>query len=290
MRRPRIVARIAIMQGRLLPPEGGRFQCFPREGWRREFGLAAQAGLNAIEWIYDVFGEHTNPLTSDEGVLEMKALSAAHGVGVFSVCADYFMERPLQRVGAEFDGTLERLRWMLQRCRPAGVARAVLPFVDQSRIESEDETARVVNVLRQVLPDAEREGVELHLETALNPEALAALLARVPHPLVKVTYDSGNSASLGYRPLDEFAAYGNRIGSVHIKDRIRGGGTVPLGSGDADLVAVFAGLREIGYDGDYVLQVARAEPHNEVAWARSNVAFALRHLEEASPVPGGHPG
>ena len=35
--------RIAIMQGRLLPPTDGRFQCFPREGWPDEFALAAAA-------------------------------------------------------------------------------------------------------------------------------------------------------------------------------------------------------------------------------------------------------
>ncbi len=39
---------IAIMEGRLLPPSDGRFQCFPREQWRDEFPHAAQAGLDAI--------------------------------------------------------------------------------------------------------------------------------------------------------------------------------------------------------------------------------------------------
>ena len=38
--------------------------------------------------------------------------------------------------------------------------------------------------------------------------------------MIKVNYDSGNSASLGYDPTDEFAAYGERVGSVHIKDRV----------------------------------------------------------------------
>lgn len=273
------MARIAIMQGRLGPPEAGRFQSFPREGWRREFPRAAEAGLDAIEWIYDAYGEDVNPLATDAGVAEMDRLCEQHGVAVVSVCADYFMDHPFLRVSADERRRLvEKLRWLLERCRAAGVTRVVLPFVDQSRIENDDEAAMVVDVLGEVLPDAERHGIELHMETALGPEAFAALLARAPHPQLKVNYDSGNSASLGYRPAEEFAAYGDRIGSVHIKDRVRGGGTVPLGSGDADLEAVFDGLHALGYHGDYVLQVARGEPDGEVALARANVAFVASRL------------
>jgi L-ribulose-5-phosphate 3-epimerase len=281
------MARIGIMQGRLVPPEDGRFQSFPRDAWRAEFPGAAAAGLDAIEWIDDGFGEDVNPLATDEGILEMRRLSAQHGVGVFSVCADYFMEQPFLRVDAEtLARTVARLRWLLQRCRLAGIERAVLPFVDHSSIETHEETARVVEILNEVLPDAAQNGVELHLETSLGPTAFAALLDRVPHASLKVNYDSGNSASLGYRPRDEFAAYGERIGSVHIKDRVRGGGTVPLGQGDADLTAVFDGLHEIGYDGDFVLQVARTVSGGEVAWARSNAAFVVEQRRRASQSAG----
>jgi hexulose-6-phosphate isomerase len=280
--------RIGIMQGRLLAPQAGRVQCFPRQEWRSEFQLAAEAGLDSIEWIYDAFGEDINPLASDAGILEMQSLCARYGLGVVSVCADYFMDRPFIRVDAdEVAHTVERLRWLVRRCRVAGITRAVLPFVDRSRLEHDEEVTRVVAILGDVLPEAEHNGVELHLETSLGPAAFAALLNRVPHRYLKVNYDSGNSASLGYRPREEFAAYGDRIGSVHIKDRIRGGGTVPLGEGDADLAAVFDGLHESGYEGDYVLQVARGEPGAEVAWARSNVRLVVEHLRRSALVAGG---
>lgn len=282
------MARIGIMQGRLGPPEAGRFQSFPREGWRTEIASASEAGLDAIEWIDDSFGEDVNPLLSDAGLREMTDLCARHGVAVVSVCADYFMEHPFLRTSdGERARLVERLRWLLTRCRLAGITRAVLPFVDQSRIENDDEATEVVRILGDVLPDAERNGVELHLETSLGPAAFAALIARVPHAFLKVNYDSGNSSSLGYVPAEEFAAYGGRIGSVHIKDRVRGGGTVPLGEGNADLPAVFDGLHRLGYEGDYVLQVARTEPHAEVAWARSNAAFVREQLRRASLVAGG---
>ena len=132
-----------------------------------------------------------------------------------------------------------------------------MPFVDASGIHSETELQTVIGLLRRALPAAEETGVELHLETALYPPQFARLLAALPHAKIRVNYDSGNSSSLGYHPRDEFAAYGDRVGSVHIKDRVRGGGTVPLGSGDADLPAFFECLRKVNYQGDFILQVAR---------------------------------
>ena len=43
------VAKIGIMQGRLVPPEGGRFQSFPRAQWRSEFSHAAKVPVDYIE-------------------------------------------------------------------------------------------------------------------------------------------------------------------------------------------------------------------------------------------------
>jgi L-ribulose-5-phosphate 3-epimerase len=62
---------------------------------------------------------------------------------------------------------------------------------------------------------------------------------------------------------------------VHIKDRVNGGGTVPLGSGDVDFRALFQCLREVGYGGDFVLQVARGSSGDEVGWARRNRDYVL---------------
>jgi hexulose-6-phosphate isomerase len=127
------------------------------------------------------------------------------------------------------------------------------------------------------MPLAEETEIEIHLETSLGPAEFAKLLDRIPHPKLKVNYDSGNSSSLGYAPTDEFAAYGDRIGSVHIKDRVLNGGTVPLGTGNADFKSLFSCLEKISYAGDFTLQVARATPGDEVAWAKQNLAFVRRY-------------
>lgn len=274
--------RIGIMQGRLLPPTGGYFQCFPREQWREEFASASAAGLDAIEWIYDLQGADVNPLATDSGIAEIKVLSSRYAIDVASVCADYFMDRPFSTAAPEeFRDLTAHLQWLLDRCHVAGITRVVLPFVDASRIETADQRERITDMLREMLPFAAKAGVELHLETSLDPQAFAALLAALPHPMLKANYDSGNSSSLGYSVREELAAYGERIGSVHIKDRVRGGGTVPLGTGDADIPALLSGLSVLAYHGDFILQVARSVPGHEIAWTRQNHAFLLAQLEAA---------
>ncbi len=272
------MTKLGIMEGRLVPPEDGRFQCFPREQWQSEFAHAARVPFDYIEWVYDLYGHDVNPLGSPAGVEQLKQLCKSTGVSIRSICADYFMDKPLVRCGKDdLDVRLQELARILRNGRTVGVNRVVIPFVDASAICSSEDFAAVQDALNAAIPFAEETGVELHLETSLGPAEFARLLDGVPHPKLKVNYDSGNSAALGYAPADEFAAYGDRIGSVHIKDRVLNGGTVPLGTGDTDFPALFSGLEKIRYQGDFTLQVARGIPGDEVAWAKQNVAWVRSH-------------
>lgn len=268
------MTKFGIMEGRLVPPEDGRFQCFPRKEWQNEFANAAHVPLDYIEWVYDLYGHDVNPLGSTAGIEELTKFAASTGVGIRSVCADYFMDKPLLRCGErELDERLQELGRILRNGRAVGVNRVVIPFVDASAIRSNDDLVAVKDALKAAMLFAEETGVEIHLETSLGPAEFAKLLDGIPHPKLKVNYDSGNSASLGYSSVDDFAAYGDRIGSVHIKDRVLNGGTVPLGTGNADFAALFSCLEKIEYQGDFTLQVARSTPGDEVAWAKQNLAF-----------------
>jgi hexulose-6-phosphate isomerase len=270
--------KIGIMQGRLSSPEEGRFQSFPRNQWRQEILRAREAGVDYIEWIYDEYGRTANPLSSSEGIAELNALKAEHGIQTPAVCADWLMDFPLIRCTEQEQAEREAvLHALLGKAREIDAWRMVLPFVDASSMKNEKEKEQVLAVLRRALPRAEETGVELHLEADLGPADFADFLAQIPHPMLKVNYDTGNSSGLGYVAHEEFAAYGERIGSIHIKDRLRkpGGGvaTMPLGTGSADFDDVFASIRGIGYKGGFTLQAARGADGDEVEWIRGQIAF-----------------
>ncbi len=274
------MAKFGIMQGRLVPPEDGRLQSFPRERWRDEFALAKAAGLDYIEWIYDAYGLGANPILEPNGVSAMLELKQQTGVDLRSMCADYFMDYPLLRCTAEeCSARLDRLFQLIDAAEQLGMNRIVLPFVDASAMNTEDEMESVVKALRVALPFARKSGIELHLETSLSPKAFVEFLQRIPDPMLKVNYDSGNSASLGYSVKEEFAAYGKAVGSIHIKDRKRGASTVALGTGDAELTALAECVVEVQYHGDFTLQVARGNLGEEVAWAKQNMAYTKELLQ-----------
>ena len=273
---------IGIMQGRLSPPEAGRFQSFPRWSWQDEFARARDAGLDYIEWIYDDYGASVNPIASAQGRERIVAESAEYKVNVPAICADWLMDFPVLRCSASERHEREQIfHQLLKWGADIQVSRIVLPFVDASSMKGSVEKDIVIGVLESALPLAERFRVELHLETDLNPQDFADFLSRIDHPLVKVNYDSGNSSGLGYIARDEFSAYGKRIGSIHLKDRLRNpDGSVqtrPLGEGSADFDDLFASIRRIGYTGGFTLQVARGSDGDEVNWAKQQAAFVRSH-------------
>jgi L-ribulose-5-phosphate 3-epimerase len=296
---------IGVMQGRLSAPEDGRFQSFPRESWREEFARARDAGLKYIEWIHDAYGSAddphqarwlteaadaaayaagANPIFTEAGLAEMDRLKAETGVATPALCGDWFMDFPLIRcTEAEREARERHLQELIPIAARIGAAKLVLPFVDQSRMANDEEKRAVVAVLQRALPLAERHGVELHLEADFGPAEFAEFLARVQHPMLKVNWDSGNSSGLGYVASEEFAAYGDRVGSVHIKDRYRkpegGIETRPLGEGSADFEDVFRAVRGIGYRGGFTLQVARGVPGEEVEFLKSQREFVERRMQ-----------
>jgi hexulose-6-phosphate isomerase len=175
----------------------------------------------------------------------------------------------------------EHLRELFSIAQQIGAWKIILPFVDNSKMITAEEKQSVVDLLKRMLPLAEKHNVELHIEADLPPAAFQDFLSRLPHPSIKVNWDSGNSSGLGYIASEEFATYGDRIGSIHIKDRYRkpGGGveTRPLGTGSADFEDVFRSVRSIGYSGGLTLQVARGKPGDEVNFLREQIEFLERY-------------
>jgi len=276
------------MQGRLSPPEQGRFQSFPRANWKSEIELVPLVPLRGIEWLFDRYGEGFNPLETPVGRAFLASKLQESGVSVISVCADRFVEQPLFGVDREtLRDRIETLKWLISGCAELSVERIVLPFVDASRMRTSQDYEDVLWVLSEALPQASDRGVELHLECDLAPMEFRSFLKEIRDPLVKVNYDSGNSAAMGFAVADEFEAYGPRIGSVHIKDRLFRAGTVALGTGDTDFAALRSALADVEYRGHFVLQAARGAPGVELEWMSRNAAIAGRWLRGDSSMGEG---
>lgn len=273
---------IGIMQGRLLPKYQGRYQAHPVGYWQDEFPKAAGLGLDCIEFILDFNDAKLNPLLRDDGPNEILLLSEKTGVTVLTVCADYFMEaslhHPDEQIAAQGQRVLQRL---LSNGKKLGLTDIVIPCVDQSSLINDAAIERFIDRLRPLEGAAEISGINLALETDLAPQPFAELLERFDSSRVTVNYDTGNSAALGYDPVEELACYGKKISDIHIKDRKLGGGSVLLGTGDAQFGRFFKALRPLNYTCPFIMQAFRDDEalaifKQQLAWVREQLAEYVR--------------
>jgi len=249
---------IGVMQGRLLPKYKGRYQAHPVGYWRDEFFLAEEIGLNCIEFILDFNDAEQNPLLKDGGVDEILTVIEKTGVLVKTVCADYFMEAPLHHEDKNIaDNSFSVLSRLVASAVKLGVSDIVIPCVDQSTLSKTKEVDLFVDQVRKIIPTIEKEGINLSLETDLPPQPFLELLERLDSNNITVNYDVGNSAALGFDPVEELQAYGDKITDIHIKDRKLGGGPVVLGYGDANFECFFNALKALDYQGPFIMQAYR---------------------------------
>jgi L-ribulose-5-phosphate 3-epimerase len=252
--------KLGVMQGRLLPKYNKRYQAHPVDSWQDEFLIAKHFGLDCIEFILDYNDAEKNPLLKDGGIDEIKKIVDQTDVTVFTICADYFMEAPLhskdQNIAKQ---SLVILTKLLNNAFQLNVTDVVIPCVDQSSLSDQSTADLFVKQLTSTVELAEKYSINLSLETDLDPTSFVELLDRFDSMHVTVNYDIGNSASLGYNPVEELETYGDRITDIHIKDRVLNGGSVVLGRGNADFDLFFRKLNEFDYNGPFIIQAYRDE-------------------------------
>jgi hexulose-6-phosphate isomerase len=268
-----LTKQIGIMQGRLSPRIDGKIQAYPAKTWQKEFEIAQEIGYSAIEWIVEKPLE-VNALMSKSGMQEIKEIILKTGVRIDFICADIFMQQPLIRMSQEIrEENKEHLKDILVSAKEVGAIGVEIPFVDASSIKSESEINELISCMQEAFKLAEEIGMKISLETDLNPTSFKELLDRINLNHVQANYDIGNSASLGFDPVEEIDAIGKRILNVHVKDRKLGSTTVPLGTGDADIKLSLSKLSEINYLGGITMQAARGTDDIEVA--KSQLKYTL---------------
>jgi len=274
-----LTKQIGIMQGRLSPRIDGKIQAYPEKSWQNEFHLAKEIGYSAIEWIVEKPLEK-NALMSELGRDSINQLISETGVKIEFVCADIFMQQPFVRVS---NSTVEEnkryLNQILINAKKIGAIGVEIPFVDSSSIKNGVDYSELISRLQKGFELAGEIGIGISLETDLDANAFKELLERINLEHVNANYDIGNSASLGYDPMEELNSYGHKIWNVHVKDRKLKGTTVPLGSGDAKIKQVFTKLKEIQYSGGITMQAARGE--NDVSTAKEQLTYTLELLNQA---------
>ena len=253
---------IGFMQGRLSPIKNGRIQSFPWGAWQEEFRLAKEIRMQKIEWTIDSENFSENPLLLASGRSEIRLIKDDFDIETPSVTCDYFMENPPWK--SDSDALNSTLKQIISGMSEIDSRILVIPLVDNSSVASKENITITLKFFERLVENLKTHQVKIAFETDLDPESFSEFINEYDSAAFGVNYDIGNSASLGFAPKDEFAAFGNRVINVHVKDRVLGGTTVPLGTGAANFPQVFECLKEVDYEGNLILQTARAKDGNHL--------------------------
>ena len=271
------------MQGRLSPMVNNKIQSFPWDYWKQEFQIAYDNGFGIMEWTLDQDRLYDNPIMSDEGRMSIRNLSQEYGVSIPSLTGDCFMQAPFYKIdGKDRDLLLNDLNSILTACGLIGIKLIVFPLVDNGSLESRDQQRELQDGLETVEPLLKLYGMKIVFESDFSAKRLIDFISYFSPEYYGINYDIGNSAALGFDPKEEISIYGNRILNVHIKDRQLHGTTVPLGSGNADIQRVLKTLNTINYNGNYILQTARAKDENHLGVLIKYRDQVIKCIEQSS--------
>ncbi len=276
--------KLGIMQGRLTPQNGRGIQFFPFDNWENEFLAGRDIGLDEIEWIFDFPDYTNNPLWSIEGCDKINKMIEETDVCIRSVCFDYFMRRPFFKYSEEEQNTILNenriiVRTVLDRMVLIRAKLLEIPFVDDSSVKNSIEEDNISDFIKWCCAEADSRNLEIGIESDYPPEKFAPFLRKIGCTNLNANYDSGNSSGLGYDHVAELRNLNELVANVHIKDRVKGNGTVKLGTGSANFEDVFSTLKEIGYDKSIILQAARTEDGTESGNILDQLEFVKSYLE-----------
>jgi hexulose-6-phosphate isomerase len=264
---------IGVMQGRLSSLSNGKIQSFPWKTWEKEFELATDLGLNSIEWTIDLQNFEEHPLLNKNLTNRILALREEFPIQSNSITCDFFMQfdpwsnsQSLSELLAKFESLA------LSKVVTPGFV-FVIPLVDLGSPKNHSDWEDLRSFLRDLAPALLQNSLLVAFEFDIEPVNQMLFLDSLGSDCFGVNFDSGNSASYGFEPKSELQTISSKLFNVHIKDRILGAHTVPLGTGATNFYEVSRTLDEIEYSGSLVLQGARQPQISEIETIRQYIVF-----------------
>lgn len=227
--------KLGIMQGRLLPPVNGHIQEFPHKEWGKELYLIDSLGLHGIEWLITEKSFPNNPILTNEFQYDK----------IISVCLDVLVTKHIH--DSDF------LEKVLSKILSFNIKTVTVPILEDSNMSNDGDRLRFIHSMCNIAD--KNPSVIFSFESELNINKLSEIVNE--RDSFKVTYDTGNITSCRIDHSQFVSTFKDKINNVHLKDRTINGQTVCPTHGDTDFELIFRLLKEVNYDGTFILQTAR---------------------------------
>lgn len=224
--------------------------------------LCQEAGYETLE-LFFLEGGDLDINLSDEAIQQVGAQCRAAGIDIVSLLA-WYKER-----GSFLSPTLEKRvaarRSLLRALEIASLLGVKTTLLHPGSLESQGSYLQTwdtfIQEMRAIVGEAADRGVTIAVENVWNKFMLTPMEARelldaVDHPNFALYLDTANLMPFGFTE-HWIRDLGDKIAMVHFKDFIRSEHRfVDLMDGDTDWASVMAALREIGYTGSVIHEVA----------------------------------
>lgn len=262
---------LGLMQGRLVNSEKkNAIQYFPSRNWKKEIYLMIELRINILEWTINKENSQNNPLLYNP--LEIINFLKNKQIKVLSVTNDIFMQEPFFKCQNEkkMNLLLKELKLIIKNSGKIGAKNIILPIVDNGSIKNFAQQKILVNELKKI--KITKKDPNILFESDMNPKKLINFIKSFDNDKFGINYDMGNSSYYNYNFNDE-KKYFKYIKNVHIKDKNKKDKTVRLGMGQVKFSKIFSSLKEIKYNGNFILQTARSKSNNHVGEIKMNINF-----------------
>jgi len=234
----------------------------PREWtWRETFEKCKAAGYEAIELVLRDNSE-LDWDTPVEDIRAVRRMGEDMGLELDSLCPQ--TSRRIDMMSGDPNVRAEgkdRCKKLLEIAKELGIDGVlVVPGSVTPEVHYDDGYARALEAFCELAPFAEDIGVTIAIEYVWNKFLLSPLewkrfLEEIGSERVGLFFDTGNMVIFGF-PEQWVRIVGKGVKKVHFKDFKRPSEWPPLLQGDVDFPAVMRELRNIGFDGACLSEVA----------------------------------
>ena len=237
-------------------------------GVKQSLAKAKEIGLNGIQ-LSDVKDELEIEKLSGTGIDDLKNLVESYGLVISAVCGDLGGHEFTDK--SDVEERIARTKTIMDVTRGLGCS-IVQTHIGKIPEDKDAEERKVMKYALEVLGQY-GDKIDCFLATETGPEPptlMSEFLSGIKYETLKVNYDPANLIMKSYDPIEGVKVLGDYIIHTHAKDGKRNNGEVPLGEGDVDFEKYLEALKNINYQGFFVIEREAGEnPVKDITEARN---------------------
>ncbi len=243
--------KLGVVQGRLLEPINNTIQSFPFQNWKEELSLLESLNLLGVEWLITSEVYENNPIFDED---------FNYFDSIISVCLDNLITKSIHNEDY-VSNIFEKV------CSVKDIKNINIPILEESSMENADNRTKFIDTVKKYSKRFPEK--KFTFEAELNLNSYLEIVDSSNNFFV--TYDTGNLTSYGVNHSEYILQFKNKIKYVHIKDKTHNGVSKELFLGDTDFEEIIYSLKKIGFDGYFILQLARGEAGNEFETIKNQI-------------------